>query len=258
MFSLERRLARLERAAAGGAGRATPTPASPRPAEIPVIAAQMANNLRAEYESYQRLFGLGPEEALARANGHGPGAAEEAVQVPPKLVSWLDLRTLLHKDPAAAIQKWLELKEATREEIRSGVLAAEAITAIGGGPQGQAQFFALREELISAWQPRNSLEQMLIDRVVQLEFGLQAWFTELSNRSALSNAGSRRASDEPVRLEDAQAIEQAMKSIKRLHDMQMRTLAMLRGLRRRSPRVVVHRARQVNVGDQQINVSAGP
>jgi hypothetical protein len=258
MISLERRLARLEKSRALSPVSQTPAPVLPQPAEVQVIAAQMAKNLHDEFESYIRLFHLGPEEALAKARAQCPGAAEEAARTSPEWVSWLDLRTLLQQDPGAALQKWQDVKEGAREEIRGGVLAAEAVAAVGGSPQGLAQFLALREELITAWQPRNGMEAMLIDQLAQLQCVRQSWFAELSNRRALSNAGSRRAPDEPVRLEDAQAIDQAMTWIARLQDMQMRVIGMLRGLRRGSSRVVIQRARQVNVGEQQINVTAGP
>jgi len=45
--------------------------------------------------------------------------------------------------------------------------------------------------------------------------------------------------------------------VERLHGMFLRTLKVLQDMRRASPRVVVRRAGQVNVAQQQVNVHAG-
>ena len=56
---------------------------------------------------------------------------------------------------------------------------------------------------------------------------------------------------------DAQALEQAAAMVDRFNRLQLRTLRQLRDLRRYAPAVVIQNADQVNIGEQQINLSGG-
>jgi hypothetical protein len=259
MRALARRLARLEKAAArkAMAEAPAPPPALPQRGELAALAPQLAQYLRNAVEGYKEYLQLTPQEALARATATCPAVTEEVRHIPPEMLSWGDLETLYRGDTAAALAKWVQTKEAAREELRSGVRAAGAIEVIAASPVWLARFLVLRDELTAGWQPRSGMEQMLIDLAAQTHTLLLSWQGELIDRMALANAGSRReAGHEQVRLDDAQAVDQAMGMIERLHGMLLRTLRVLQDMRRGQPRVVVRRAAQVNVAEQQITVNA--
>ena len=167
-----------------------------------------------------------------------------------------DIETLYHTDPAAALEKWMQTRQAAREQLQSGMRAATAVKPFFPCPWWLAQFLALRDELMAAWLARNGADQTLIDVAAEAYTLMQGWLGELIDRTALANAGSRREPGrEQVRLDDAQAIDQAMQMVERFHGVFLRTLKLLQDMRRVSPRVVVRRAGQVNVGQHQVNVS---
>jgi hypothetical protein len=171
------------------------------------------------------------------------------------LVSWNDLATLYQADPAAPLAKCVQTREAAREELQSGARAAAAVQPFGASPWWLARFLAVRDDLAAGLQPCNGVEQVLIDLAAQAHCLFLQWQEELIARTALANAGNRRdpQKDQP-RLDDAQAIEQAMAMIERLHTMFLHTVKTLQDVRRREPRVVVRRAGQVNVAEQQVNL----
>jgi hypothetical protein len=57
---------------------------------------------------------------------------------------------------------------------------------------------------------------------------------------------------------DYQATEQAARMVERFHRLFLRTVRALQDLRRQAPPVVVRRAAQVNIGQQQVNMAAAP
>jgi hypothetical protein len=61
----------------------------------------------------------------------------------------------------------------------------------------------------------------------------------------------------PPRQSEAEATEQWAATVDRLNRIFLRTLRALRDLRRYAGPVIVQNAEQVNVGGQQVNVSAG-
>jgi hypothetical protein len=260
MRPLARRLARLEQIAARPPLAETPAlpPALPQRGELAALAPQLAQHLRDAVEGYKQFLKLTPQEALAQATAVCPSATEEVRNIPPDRLSWGDLETLYRSDPPAALAKWVQAREAAREELRGGVRAAGAIEAIAASPVWLARFLAVRDELTDSWQPRGGMEQMLLDLAAQVHTLLLSWQGELIDRMALGNAGSRReAGYEQMRLDDAQAVDQAMGMIERLHGMLLRTLKSLRDLRRGTPRVVVGRAGQVNIAERLVNINAG-
>jgi hypothetical protein len=76
----------------------------------------------------------------------------------------------------------------------------------------------------------------------------------------LFNMGVRRGTPDPPlghppRLSDAEAAEQAAAMMERCHRMYLRTLRALQDQRRCVQPIIVRRAGQVNIGQQQVNVS---
>jgi hypothetical protein len=222
------------------------------------LAPELARVLREAVEGYKQFCGLAPHEALARALGACPGAEEQARRAPPDLLSWHDLEVLYHRDPAAALDKWVQVRQAAREELSSGVRAAGAVQPPGAPRWWLARFLAVREELLAGAPPRSGAERVLLDLAGQAHTLLLAWQEELIARTAIASVSSRReAGREQVRLDDAQAIEQAMGMVERLHGMLVRALKAAQEMKRLSPPVFIRWARQVNVAEQQVNLAAG-
>jgi hypothetical protein len=251
-----RRLHRLQKLAAS-----TPEPpALPAPGEAKAVAALMAQDFRETVESYTTRLGWTAGQAIEQTAKIPPSAAEEARRVAPEVLSAFHLRALMAKDPDAALAKWQACVEAAREHVQCGEHAWEAVASLKQSPWELAQFVALRQDLIATYQPRNALEQMLIDNVIQVQSLIEMWNQELITRHGLSNVSSRREPGEAPRVDDVEAIDQALRVIGQLSDIMLRTvnaLQRMRGGRGGASRVVVRRARQVNVGGQQINIGGG-
>ena len=257
MRAIARRLARLEKAIARPEVAEIPGPVLPQQGELAALAAHFVQSLRASVESYKEVFGLTSEEAVAKATAPSPSAENSVRRIPLDMLAWNDLLTLYRSDPAAALEKWMQTKEAARKDLQSGTCAAEFVQPLNASPWWLAQFLTVRDELADSWQSRSGAEKLLIDQAAQTYTLLQFWQEELISRTALANVGNRRdVGKEQVRLDDAQAIDQAMEMIERLNAMYLRIHKALQDLGRRSPRVLVRRANQVNVGQQQINLSA--
>jgi len=254
MTALIRRMHRLQRELSPQARVPVPLP---QPSESKALARRMAADLKAEVEDYLRGFGWTPEKAIEEAKKFAPGTEEDAWNEAPEKLTPVQLRALLSKSPEAALAKWEQLLEAARDHRHSGEHAWEAVAPPMVSLWSMAKFMALRRELTADWQPRNGVEQMLLDQVLQLQTLIEMWQGELMSRMMVSNVSTRREPDQPPRVDDVQAIEQAMHAIDRLYAIKLRTLNSLQRMRGGATRVVVRRARQVNVADQQVNITAG-
>jgi hypothetical protein len=122
---------------------------------------------------------------------------------------------------------------------------------------GRAQFLAVRRDLVEAWQPRSGIEQHLIDMMAQAQTALLYWLEVFTCRCGCESRGREEGRWQAPTVADAEAREQAAAMVERFNAMFLRTLKALRDLRRNVPGVVVQNAGQVNIGGQQLNVSAG-
>jgi hypothetical protein len=253
---LRQRLANLERVAALPAPPPCPPAAAAAP-EAGDLAGEMAAAFAATVRQYQEWYALTPEEARAKARESRPEHLERVLTGPPDQVTWSDLEAVAEEDPAQALRRWEEVKRAAREEIRNGHRAARAIED-GEDLWGRARFLALRAELAEAWGPRNAVERQLVDQLAQWQVLLWHWQEALTAWTNCASYGPRRGKEgdlpEAVRLAGVEALERAAAKVERMHRLYLRTLKALQELRRASPLVIVGRAGQVNVADQQVNV----
>jgi hypothetical protein len=228
-------------------------------AEALPLAQEMRAAFARQVSDYMRASKASLQEALAAVDRPlTPEAQEGILQQHPRGVGWPDLERLADRDPELALQKWEEIKQAAREELKSGLRAAEAL---GGSPQERARFLAIRQALAGQWQPRGGLEWQLIDMLAQ---ALASWLTWLHGMTLFAGTdslldtglGSKgRPRETTPRLTTAEALAQAATLADRFNGIALRTLRSLCGLRRYGPTVVVQRAAQVNVGRQQVNVA---
>jgi hypothetical protein len=234
-------------------------PPSPPAADDGVLAGEVAAAFGQKVRQYREWHGLTPEEARVRAGGPRPEDLDRALTGPPEEVTWEDLDALTGKDPAGALRRWEEVKRAAREEVRAGHRAARAIQGGDNALWERARFLAVRAELTEAWRPRDAVEQHLVDHLAQWQALLWRWQEAFTAWTETASYGPRRRKKgeppEAVRLSEAEALERAAAKVERLHRLYLRTLKALQELRRARPPVIVRRAGQVNVGQQQVNIA---
>jgi hypothetical protein len=256
---IRNRLTRLEQAAAQP-GELIAAPASPFE-DAPAVARELARNFREMVQHYQRAYGLSPEEAVARtAEPLPPNLAEQALSGPCDDLTWNDLESVARGDPDAFLRRWEQIKQQARGDIGSGHYACRVVDSFGAGCWARAVFLALRDGLVEAWRPRNGQELQLIDQMAQAQTYMWRYQESLMAQTCLAASGQKRALEgkeryEPPRLSTAAATEEAMAMIERWHAIYLKTLKALQGLRRGAPTVVVRKAAQVNVAENQLNFS---
>jgi hypothetical protein len=235
---------------------ATPEPTS----EIESLARLLVQARRDRVTFYQREFGL----SLANAQDQTASAvtAEEASRIantPADELCWYDLDRLVWANPKQGVERWLEIKGVAHDELRSGHRAANAVE-WDGTPWSRAQFCALRESIIADWQPRNGIELTLIDIIVQAHTGYEFWMRRLT----MVSTGERQVNEgqlergerwEPPRVTTAETMEQAAQMADRFHRLGIRTIRVLRDLRRYDLNVSITNQGQVNIGAQQMNAA---
>lgn len=210
---------------------------------------------------------LTDEELYQQASEYGKTVSEYRVEqartAPLDKIEWRELAALATEDPAEALAKWEEVKQAARDELTSGFrsadMAGESIK-----PLDRARFIALHEQLEEGWQPRNGVEHSLVDMLAQTLSLFQYW-TQIAHARAVGASSELYEEDRQYkgcwprpRQDAADAIEQAQRLADGYHRQYMRTLRQMRDLRRYAPPVIVNNGGQVNVaanGGQQVNVA---
>ena len=247
-------------ASAAGRGRVlVPAPdSSVNPVELNDLARELAAAFGSMVNSYREHYKLSPEEAAKRAAQTSSEDIDHILNAPPNEVSWRDLDALAWKNEGLALGRWQQIKEAARNEIRSGNRAARAVED-SGGPWERARFAAVRAELMEDLRPRNATEQLLVDQLAQWQVLLWRWQEVMSAWTNCATCDTRRAKKgepyETMRLSEAEALERATEKVERLHRLYLRTLKALQDQRRPCPPVAVRHAEQVNVDMLQINVA---
>lgn len=84
--------------------------------------------------------------------------------------SFGDLERLARDDPQRALDRWEEVKAAARADLTSGWQAGRALRDENSDDAwDQACYLAVREQFETLWPPRNGVESMMLDEVVQYE-----------------------------------------------------------------------------------------
>jgi hypothetical protein len=223
---------------------------------------------------------FGPAEAHARAREPSPEGYEPGVfngVYEPEHVSWHDLGTLIEHEPVKGGAVWGQTKQAARRDLATGMRAAEAMEPSRRTPWGRAQFLAIVDALVEDLKPRGALEYLMVQRMAaayeqclrwqQIAIRRQeedVWRGEDDRRRALE--GMTPAQRErhqqyegwlPPRVSTAEAINQAGLMADRHERAFLRLIRAFRDLRRHYASIIVAGAGQVNIADQQVNLSAG-
>jgi hypothetical protein len=225
-----------------------------------VLAGEMANSFGKMVQLYEKHFSLSREEAIQRAAEAPLDYGQRVLNGPPNEVSWCDLQMIARTDPDRATARWEEIKKAALDEVRTGHRAAKAIETCDDGAWQRAQFLALRAELSSEWRPRNGIERQLLDTMAQAQTCYLTWSQNLTIRTNLESCtNDRRLKEEgkwePPRQSDADALDHAAAMMDRFNRIFLRTLRALCDMRRHSNPVIVQKGGQMNLAQQQVNLS---
>lgn len=221
------------------------------------LAKELANARQELVEAFEQNHGLTREEAVARVREFDSSEyAAHVLQQPLSATIWQDLDQLAAVDPNAAASRWDALVDESRDAWDSGHRSAEAMDVAEPRCAARAEFIALRERLAENWQIDNGVEAVLIDAMAEAYTLKLKWIKRMLALDALEQSSGMSDKLGLPTVTMFQAIEQAAQMVDRFDRMFMRAGRQLRDLRRYAPTVVVQTAGQVNVADQQVNVSS--
>lgn len=202
---------------------------------------------------YARLLRETPEAVIRQGDlWRYSCTAEELRVMPPERVSWGALEAVGRDDPAASSQKWEQIQDDAKERIRTGLIGVKAVG--DRSPSERAEYLELYAELSREWQPRNGIERNLLDHMTQAYLQFLRW-QQIMLYWTTAEDWERRKQEDPAlpRVSEVQAVEQAGVMADRFHRIYLRTLRALLNMRRVP--IIVQNAGQVNVGQQQVNIS---
>jgi len=237
-------------------------------AEAGSFADRMAQAYFNQIEFCQMAYKESRQEAMDRQAEPIPDHYREKIlNGPPSRVSWMGLVHLTDENPALAAQRWEEIRQAAKDELRTGHRAAMAVETWGGHPWERARFLAVRDGLAEQWHPSSGMEWQMIDQIAQAYTQGEKWQVVLSKRLTLECDTNDVHIDEnngkhvwfSPRQREADAIEQATAMVDRFNGIYLRTLRAMRDLRRYSNPIHIENAGQVNIAEKQVNFGqAGP
>jgi hypothetical protein len=213
----------------------------PEAGEAQTLARELAAAYRDRVYRHKFELGLSTEEAVAMADE--PTSLSETFRImdrPAQELTWHDLQMLVGKTGERSTARWEEVKEAAREELRSGERAGMVLLGRDSRPIDLARFLAIREELADGYQPLNGIERQLIDQLAQAQAAMNVWLERLSLHDPFV---------------DPEAADKVAAMVERFGRMFARQLRSLCELRKAPLAVVVQNTGQVNVGQQQVNVA---
>jgi hypothetical protein len=233
--------------------------------EIEMIAAEMADAYQRQVAFLRQHMHMDDQHAHLAVRGPHMTAEEVAsvherlVQCPPEQVHWLDLQGLAEHDPVAVVDVWRELKRQARDELEGGHRAAQAMD-WQRRPWARARFIALREHLQLGSPPQTGVEAALYDLAAEaysdyLEHTEQ-WHRMMSAEAEVERGDLDRTGKWSVpRRIVAEAIADAERRKDAAHNRFLRTVKMLHELQRSKPALYVAKAGQINVDQQQVNMT---
>lgn len=245
----------------------TPMPGQPGDmAGVGSLATELARAYRRMAAFYRDQLELDGRAADARARGldftpeEGMADTTRIQERPPKDVSWFDLNRLVERDPHELARAWQRIQTAARDELASGHRTAVALE-WQGGPFSRARFLALRDSFREGTPSHNGIEAALVDSAAEAFSDYLEWTEHLHRMSSVEMEAERERADRdhrwrPQRLSYADAIEQAARMAERAHQRFLKTVKMLHELQRSAPALYVAHAGQINVGEQQVNLTA--
>ncbi len=176
-------------------------------------------------------------------------------------ISWEQLNAALAQDEKVALAVWERMKADARFDLEEGGRAARLVSWWDhGGPMQRARFLAQWTAFHNEVQPRGGLERALVDTLALSYWEYQSWvgYADSLAMHSVTDLETRLrvfTKWDPPRLTEAETEAHAVEMADRFHRQFLRTVRALKDYRRTGPSVMVGSAGQVNVAQQQVNVS---
>jgi len=235
---------------------------SPEDAEVRQILVEAARSFIGTIEFYKSEFGGGKphDEAVKEAlqchewrRGYVEGLAVEEI-------TWGHMTAVAEVNTDDALKLWARVRKAADDELECGKRGAR-VAGYDPSPYALAQYLVIRDSFADQWQPQGGIESAMIE-MLAVAFSLQLYWSGIAHDRAMRVHDDQRESlkryassgwKSPYQSE-ADAVDQAHRLADGYNRQFLRVLRQLRDLRRYAP-VVIQNAQQVNVGNQQVNVS---
>jgi hypothetical protein len=175
-------------------------------------------------------------------------------------INWGHLAAVAEVDTEDCFKLWSRVREAADDELQIGKRGAK-VAGENSTPYSFAQYLAIRDSFADQWQPRGGIESAMIE-MLAVSYSLQMYWSTVAHQRVTRTHNEQREATKrfessgwksPYQSE-ADAVDQAHRLADGYNRQFLRVLRQLRDLRRYAP-VVIQNAQQVNVGNQQLNVS---
>jgi len=232
-------------------------------AETRQVLMQAAQSFIGTIEFYKSEFGGGKphDEAVKEAlqchewrRGYVEGLSVQDI-------TWGHMSAVGEVDISDGLKLWTRVRMAADDELESGKRGAK-VAGDNTTPYSLAQYLAIRDSFADQWQPQGGIESAMIE-MMAVSYSLQMYWSTVAHERATRTHDAQREAlrryeaggwKSPYQSE-ADAVDQAHRLADGYNRQFLRVLRQLRDLRRYAP-VVIQNAQQVNVGNQQVNVSA--
>lgn len=231
-------------------------------AETRQVLMQAARSFIGTVEFYKSEFGGGKphDEAVKEAlqchewrRGYVEGLSVEEI-------NWGHMSAVAEVSIDDGLKLWTRVREAADDELESGKRGAK-VAGENSEPYALAQYLAIRDSFADQWQPQGGIESAMVE-MLAISYSLQMYWSEIAHERATRSHDAQREAlrryeaggwKSPYQSE-ADAVDQAHRLADGYNRQFLRVLRQLRDLRRYAP-VVIQNAQQVNVANQQLNVS---
>ena len=232
-------------------------------AETRQVLAEAAKSFIATIEFYQSDFGgnKSRDEAVKEALKHHEWRRRYIESVSLEEIRWGDLAAVGEINSEDGVRLWSRIRMAADDELESGKRGAR-VAGENGDPFALARYLAIRDSFADQWKPQGGIESAMVE-MLAISYSLQVYWSTIAHERATRSHDAQREAlkryeaggwKSPYQSE-ADAVDQAHRLADGYNRQFLRVLRQLRDLRRYAP-VVIQNAQQVNVGNQQLNVSA--
>jgi hypothetical protein len=231
-------------------------------AETRQVLAEAAQSFIATIEFYKKDFGdpLSHDEAVQETLKIYERRRQCVEGLQPQKVTWGHIAAVAQVNTDDALTLWARVRQAAEDELESGKRGAE-VAGHNANPFARAQYLAIRDAFGDQWKPQGGIESAMVE-MMAVAYSLQMYWCGIAHDRAIGVHDDQRESlkryassgwKSPYQCE-ADAVDQAHRFADGYNRQFLRVLRQLRDLRRYAP-VVIQNAQQVNVGNQQVNVS---
>jgi hypothetical protein len=231
-------------------------------AETRQVLAEASKSFIATIDFYQSEFGgkKPHDEAVKEALQNHEWRRSYVESLSLEEITWGHLSAVGEISAEDGIRLWARVRMAADDELESGKRGAR-VAGENGDPFALARYLAIRDSFADQWKPQGGIESAMVE-MLAIAYSLQMYWSEMAHERATRSYDAQREAlkryeaggwKSPYQSE-ADAIEQAHRLADGYNRQFLRVLRQLRDLRRYAP-VIIQNAQQVNVGNQQLNVS---